>query len=181
MAGYRRYLKGIMISIASIAFFLVLWQAVAYYSASPFLPGPDSVLRSFWQLMTIGDVDGVTLQDDIVASLIRVLLGFLVGAVTAIPLGLAIGIKPLVRTATNPIMEPIRFIPPIAWIPLAIVLLGGLSRYVFIIWIGVFFPVLLNTIAGVQRASPTLANVAKTFGAKGWMITQKIIFPSALP
>lgn len=174
-------MRGIVIAIASISLFLALWQTMAYYSASIFLPGPDKVLMAFGHLSTVGDVDGVTLQAHIIASMIRVLLGFLVGAASAIPLGLLIGIKPIIRPAANPIIEPIRFIPPIAWIPLAIVLLGGLSRYVFIIWIGVFFPVLLNTIAGVQRTSPTLANVARTFGAKGWLITRKIIFPSALP
>ncbi|MCQ5377287.1 MAG: ABC transporter permease subunit, partial [Candidatus Methanomethylicia archaeon] len=68
-----------------------------------------------------------------------------------------------------------------AWIPLSIILLTGINRYVFIIWIGIFFPVLLDTIAGVKRTSITMVNMAKTFGASNNSIIRRIIFPSALP
>ncbi|MGC8936096.1 MAG: ABC transporter permease [Candidatus Methanomethylicaceae archaeon] len=132
-------------------------------------------------MVTVGDVDGYTLAWHTLTSLERVLLGFLVGGATGVPIGLMMGIKPALKGVLTPIIEPIRFIPPIAWIPLSIVLLVGLSRYVFLIWIGVFFPVLLDTIAGVKRTSITLVQMAKTFGADNRQIIKKIIFPSALP
>ena len=176
-----RSAKSIAIGLASIAAFLLLWEGVTLAVNSPFLPGPSSVFLAFIQISTVGDIDGYSLGWHSAVSLYRVLMGFVAGAVTGIPLGLFMGIRPTVKDVATPIIEPIRFIPPMAWIPLSIVLLSGLTRFTFLIWVGVFFPVLLNTIAGVRRASITLVNVAKTFGADNNAILRHIIFPSALP
>lgn len=165
----------------AIAAFLIVWEAVTRMMASPFLPGPYQVFLAMIKMATVGDIDGYTLEYHALVSLYRVLLGFGVASVTAIPLGLLMGVKPLVRSFATPVIEPIRFIPPIAWIPLSIILLTGINRYVFIIWIGIFFPVLLDTIAGVKRTSITMVNMAKTFGASNNSIIRRIIFPSALP
>jgi len=132
-------------------------------------------------MLTIGDIDGYTLGWHTLVSLERVLLGFAVGCATGVPIGILLGIKPTLKDALTPIIEPLRFIPPIAWIPLSIVLLIGLWRYIFLIWIGVFFPVLLDTVAGVKRTSITLVQMARTFGADNKKIITKIIFPSSLP
>jgi len=169
------------IGIATLAVFLLLWELLSRSVNSPFLPGPYEVILAFIRLSMVGDFDGYTLWEHSAVSIYRVLLGFIAGAATAVPLGLLMGLKPALRTAANTIVEPLRFIPPIAWIPLAIVLLVGLSRFVFLIWVGTFFPILLNTIAGVRRSSPTLVNVAKTFGASNSEITTKVVLPSALP
>lgn len=174
-------LRSIILASTSVIIFFILWELLALYSPSPYLPGPYSVLKAFITMITVGDIDGYTLAWHTLTSLERVLLGFLVGGTTGIPIGLMMGIKPTLKGALTPIIEPIRFIPPIAWIPLSIVLLVGLSRYVFLIWIGVFFPVLLDTIAGVKRTPITLVQMAKTFGADNRQIITKIIFPSALP
>jgi ABC-type nitrate/sulfonate/bicarbonate transport system permease component len=176
-----RSVKSVITGLASIAVFLILWEVVTRVVNSPFLPGPYSVFLAFIQMSTVGDIDGYSLGWHSVTSLYRVLLGFLVGAATGIPLGLFMGIRLTVHDIATPIIELIRFIPPIAWIPLSIVLLSGFYRFVFLIWIGVFFPVLLNTIAGVRRTSFTLGNVAKTFGADNNAVLRHIIFPSALP
>lgn len=174
-------LRDLGIGVGTFIAFLIVWELLTRLVNSPFLPGPYEVFLAFIRISTVGDFDGYTLWEHSAISLYRVLLGFLAAVVTAIPLGLLMGLKPTIRTAASTIIEPIRFIPPIAWIPLAIVLLLGLSRYVFLIWIGVFFPILLNTIAGVRRTSPVLVNVAKTFGATKSEITTKIVFHSALP
>lgn len=181
MRNLRKNLKDLGIGIATLAAFLLLWELLARVVNSPFIPGPYEVANAFIRLATVGDFDGYTLLEHSMVSIYRVLLGFIAGAVTAIPLGLIMGLKPTIKTAANTIIEPLRFIPPIAWIPLSIVLLVGLSRFVFLIWVGTFFPILLNTIAGVRRASPTLVNVARTFGASSSEITTKIVLPSALP
>ena len=173
--------RDIAAGVATLSIFLLLWEGVSRALGNPFLPGPYQVWLALIRIVTVGDIDGYTLAENSAVSLYRVLLGFLAGAITAIPLGLLMGIKPIARTAASPILEPIRFIPPIAWIPLSIVLLSGISRFVFLIWIGVFFPVLLNTIAGVRRTNITLVNVAKTFGASQGTIVRRIVFPSALP
>jgi NitT/TauT family transport system permease protein len=173
--------RSLAAGIISLAAFLLLWEAVSYALASPFLPGPYPVLLAFIKISTVGDLNGFTLADHAAASLYRVLLGFVVGSLLAIPLGILMGVRSIARAAATPILEPMRFIPPIAWIPLAMILLSGLTRYIFLIGIGVFFPVLLNTMAGVRRTSITLVNVAKTFGANDRTIIRKIVFPSALP
>ena len=174
-------LKGIAVGIASLTVFILLWEALHLAMNNPFLPGPYEVFLAFIRIATVGDIYHVPLWLHIATSLYRVLLGFIVGVITAVPLGLLMGVRTTARNAATPILEPIRFIPPMAWIPLTILLLRGLSGYVFLIWIGVFFPVLLNTIAGVRRTSITLMSVAKTFGAGNFTVLRKIIFPSALP
>ena len=174
-------LKAIAVGLASITIFLLLWEGLSKEMASPFFPGPYEVFLAFIRISTVGDINGYTLAYHAITSLYRVLLGFAVGALLAVPLGILMGVKTVARSAATPILEPLRFIPPIAWVPLAIVLLSGLSRYTFLIGIGVFFPVLLNTMAGTRRTSITLVNVAKTFGASNSAVIRKIIFPSALP
>lgn len=174
-------LKAIAIGLASLAAFLLVWEAVFLAINNPFfLPGPYQVFIAFIRIATLGDINHVPLAVHAAVSLYRVLLGFVAGAVTAVPLGLLMGMRTTARYAATPILEPLRFIPPLAWIPLTI-LLFGLNGFIFIIWLGVFFPVLLNTIAGVRRTSITLINVAKTFGANDLTILRKIILPSALP
>jgi NitT/TauT family transport system permease protein len=179
--GLRFGVKGIIVGLASLGVFFLLWEALALAMNNPFLPTPYDVLLAFYRIATVGDVNHVPLWEHAATSLYRVLLGFIVGVVTAVPLGLLMGVKTTARNAATPIIEPIRFIPPMAWIPLTILLLKGLSGYVFLIWVGVFFPVLLNTIAGVRRSSITLMSVAKTFGADNFTVLRKVIFPSALP
>jgi len=173
--------RSVLIGVASLAVFVVAWQAITMATNSPFLPTPVQVFQAFLKISTIGDIDGYTLWWHIGVSLYRVLLGFAVAVITAVPLGLLMGVKPLVKNVASPITEIIRFIPPIAWIPLSIILLSGINRYIFLLWIGIFFPILLDTIAGVKRTSETQVNMAKSFGADNNAIIKKIIFPSALP
>ncbi len=164
-----------------IIVFLILWHLFSIIINIPYFPGPMSVIKAILEITLVGDVDKYTLIQHIYVSVGRVLLGFFIAAITAIPLGLLLGIKPLIKDILTPIIEPIRFIPPIAWIPLAIVLLVGITRYTFIIWIGAFFPILLNTIAGVKRTSIILIQMAKSFGSSKNQIIYKIIIPSSLP
>lgn len=168
-------------SLISIIVFLIIWEIFAEFLANPYFPGPISVFKALIRIALFGDIDGYTLIIHIYASLERVMTGFFIAIITGIPLGLFIGIFPIVRSLSLPIIEPIRFIPPIAWIPLSIILLVGMSRYAFLIWIGAFFPILLNTIAGVKRTSLTLIQMAKAFGANRSQVIAKIIFPSSLP
>lgn len=173
--------KGILLGVLSLTVFFFIWQLIAWSLNSPFLPGPYEVIKAFVRISTMGDIDGYTLPSHSLTSIYRVALGFGFAGLTAIPLGVFMGLKSSVRSLSTPIIEPIRFIPPIAWIPLSIILLSGLWRYIFLIWIGAFFPILLNTIAGVKRTSPVLVDMAKTFGADSSTITSRIVFPSALP
>ena len=149
--------------------------------SSSYFPSFSEFATTFVKISTVGDIEGYTIWQHAGASILRVLAGFAVAVAVGVPLGLTMGLKPLIYSSTRSILEPIRFIPPIAWIPLAIILLSGYSRYVFIIWLGAFFPILLNTIAAVKRTSPVFVDVAKTFGAKKSTTVFKVVVPSSLP
>lgn len=177
----KRKFLSFFYGLISITVFLMAWEALVRLLANPYFPGPMSVFNALIRMALFGDIDGYTLIVHTYASLERVMIGFFIAIITGVPLGLLIGIFPTIRSLSFPIIEPIRFIPPIAWIPLSIILLVGTSRYAFLIWIGAFFPILLNTIAGVKRTSLTLIQMAKTFGANRTQVITKIIFPSSLP
>jgi NitT/TauT family transport system permease protein len=142
---------------------------------------PIEVASKLVELTIYGDVEGITLVDHTTASVVRVLAGFLAACASAIPLGIAMGLRKEIYESSKFVIEPIRFIPPIAWIPLAILLLTGFSRYIFLIWLGAFFPILVNTIAGIKRVNPVLGEVAKSFGANKRQIVSKVILPGSLP
>lgn len=165
----------------SLICFILLWEFLSITLSSPFFPSPLDVVKAFFILFVKGDVEGISLISHITASVSRVLLGFSLAVVTGIPLGLIMGLRRTVYSSVKSVVEPLRFIPPIAWIPLAIILLTGYGRYMFIIWLGAFFPVLLNTITGVQRVNPVFVDVAKIFGANRKIIITKIVFSNALP
>lgn len=170
-----------LINAAVLLTFLVVWEIVANLYQSPFIPGPSEVLRAFITLLSQGDINGQTLWAHIAASMLRVLAGFAMGVVTGVPLGLLMGLYPTFYQGSRCLTEPLRFIPPLAWIPMALVILTGFSRYVFIIWLGVFFPIFLATLLGVPRVETLHTSVAKVHGASRAWIVRKVVIPSILP
>jgi len=173
--------RTIVFNLLVVAVAIGLWESAAFIANSKFFPGFVDVGEAFVKIAVFGDNEGYYLWQHAVASVLRVLAGFSIACVTGISLGLLMGLKPSTYNMSKSIVEPLRFIPPIAWIPLAILLLSGYSRYVFIIWLGAFFPILINTIAAVRRTSPVLVDVAKTFGANKRETISKVVVPSALP
>jgi NitT/TauT family transport system permease protein len=157
---------------------IVLWDVIAQLSVSS-LPG---IVESFLKLAFEGDSQGKLLTEHVFTSLGHVTLGFLVAALTAIPLGIMIGRYKVVNSVFGPVVEAMRPIPPIAWIPISLLLFRDiLFARIFIIWIGAFFPILINTTAGVKRTNPVHLDVAETFGATEPEVLTKIIIPSAAP
>jgi NitT/TauT family transport system permease protein len=173
--------KKVLFNAALIVAVVIVWEIASWLVKSSFFPSFSDFAAAFVKVATIGDVQGYTLLEHAGASVLRVLAGFVVAIAVGFPLGLVMGLKPLIYDSSRSVLEPIRFIPPIAWIPLAIILLTGYSRYIFIIWLGALFPILLNTIAAVKRTSPVFVDVAKTFGAKKTATVSKVVVPSALP
>ncbi|TFG12276.1 ABC transporter permease [Candidatus Thorarchaeota archaeon] len=159
---------------------ILIWSIVAWISGGITLV---DVADAFVRLLLVGDSEGNTLLRHTGQSLYRVLLGFLVALATGIPLGIAIGRYKLLDSTIGPVVEAMRPIPPIAWIPLSILLFSQSFIYsqVFIIWIGAFFPILINTTAGVKRTNPVHIDVAETFGASERQILGSIVVPSAAP
>lgn len=158
---------------------IILWQLISLLAQSSL----SDVLDAFYRLATIGDSDGHLLSEHVQMSLTRVTFGFALAAAFAIPLGIVIGRYHRVDSILGPVVEAMRPIPPIAWIPLAILLFrtNMLGAQVFIIWVGAFFPILINTTTGVKRTEPVHIDAAKTFGASEFQILSKIVVPSSGP
>ncbi|MHB8156377.1 MAG: ABC transporter permease, partial [Desulfocucumaceae bacterium] len=102
--------------------FLILWSAFARFAQSSYIPTPLGVAAAVANLIVNGDYEGYTMAEHAVASSIRVLAGFALAFVMGVTLGTLMGLYPAVYRAIKVVIEPIRFIPPIAWIPVAIVL-----------------------------------------------------------
>jgi ABC-type nitrate/sulfonate/bicarbonate transport system permease component len=165
----------------SLVVLVLTWQVVSGILASPFVPGPVAVGRAFATLAVHGDYEHIPLWRHCAASLERLVVGFAAGALVGVPLGLLMGLMPGLARGTRAAIEPFRFIPPIAWIPLAIILLSGMERYAFVIFLGAFFPIYTASALGVARVEMRHRDVAKIHGAsKAWIVIH-VVIPSALP
>jgi NitT/TauT family transport system permease protein len=161
--------------------FILLWEIVSAIVSSEFVPGPRAVARAAVTVLLKGDIAGLGLLRHAFVSIQRVLAGFAISCAIAIPLGVALGLKPGLYRAFKVVLEPFRFIPPIAWVPIAILILRGYTRYMFIIVLGTFFPILIPTVTGIARTETTHLDVAKTLGFTPFQRIRKIVLPSALP
>ena len=162
-----------------LIFALLLWQILASISIFPsaMLPSPISVLKGTLELLKNG-----VLFRHIFTSLYRVFSGFILAAFFGIPLGLLLGAYKKSKYAFDPIIQIIRPISPIAWIPLAILWFGvGDKPAVFIIFITAFFPILLSSHSAVKNIDLNLIKVARNFGTKGKDMLKKVILPASFP
>jgi ABC-type nitrate/sulfonate/bicarbonate transport system permease component len=165
----------------ALAVFLLVWHAIAVVVQSPFLPGPWQIAVAFVYLAQHGYTQGTSLLTHAWASLYRVLAGFAIGTLLGVPSGLLMGLYPRFYAATRSVVEPFRFIPPIAWIPLAIIFFSGLPRFAFLIFIGAFFPVFTATLVGVARVEQIHRKVAVAYGASRAYVLTHIVLPTVLP
>jgi sulfonate transport system permease protein len=141
------------------------------------LPSPSKVGKSFEKMISDG-----SLWQHILASFGRVLRGFAIGAASGLILGLFIGLYFRLNQLFTALIGVLRPIPPIAMIPLFIMWLGiGEESKIALVTVGAFWPVLLNTIAGVQSTDPKLIEVAQMFGKNKLIILKDIIIPSTIP
>jgi NitT/TauT family transport system permease protein len=178
------------------ALVIAVWQVVAVMGwANPqMLPSPLAVLeRWIAYLLPIQPYDAAQgswlawavsgeLIVDSLGSLYRVVVGFAIGAALALPLGLLMGARPRVYAWFNPLMQLLRPIPPIAYIPLSILWFGlGNAPAIFLIVLGAFFPVLMNTIAGVRQVDGIYLRAARNLGATGGTMFVRVILPAAVP
>ena len=163
---------------------LVLWQLLSSAGVLPSgkIPSPADIVSAVKELLVQGLPVGNTLIIHCCYSLLRVICGFGLAVVIAVPLGISLGWSRILRDILTPVIEIIRPIPPLAWIPLAILWFGiGLKSASFIIFLGCFFPILLSTISGVLAVDTVLVEAAKTLGAKEKEIFLKVLVPGATP
>ncbi len=164
-------------SLAFLALLLLLWQIVVMREPSHLLPGPLAVLGGIVDLLRHG-----LLLKYVVASLFRVTWGFMLAAVLAIPLGLAIGWFPRAAMALNPIVQILRPISPLAWIPIAILWFGvGDLASIFLIFVGCFLPLLLAAISAVQNIPAVFINAGRNFGLSSAHLVFRVLYPAVMP
>jgi sulfonate transport system permease protein len=161
-----------------------VWQGLSSLGIIPAykLPSPVEIAQGMRDLIVVGMPPGQFLYEHIIYSLWRVFLGFSAAAAIAIPLGILMGISERFRGIVGPLVEIIRPVPPLAWIPIAILWFGiGNGSAAFIIFLGAFFPMLLNTVSGVMSVDKLLVDVAYTLNADRTHICTKVLIPGALP
>lgn len=177
-----RYLVRRQFKLASILAVLGLgltWEALSRGGAVPslFLPAPSVILRSLGELIAAGE-----LQGHLAASLGRLVGGLALGGALGILAGLAMGFSDLADAVGNPVVAAVYPIPKIALLPLLILWFGiGEASKVAVIALGTFFPLAINTYAGVRGCDPGLVRAAIAFGAGRLAVVRDVLLPGALP
>lgn len=144
-------------------------------------PAPREVWDALRQIALAGYADA-RLHAHILHSVYLVLLGFAVAVATGVPLGLAMGASRRIEALVNPAFLLIRPIPPLAWIPLAIVWLGlGDAAKVLVIWFAAFVPSVINSYAGVRSIEPWMIEAARMLGIGRWTFVREVLVPGAAP
>jgi NitT/TauT family transport system permease protein len=194
MAAWKWREAGVGLIVPVIV--VAAWQAVAALGwVNPqVLPSPLAVVEKWIAyLLPLQPYDPAAgswlrwavsgeLVTDAIGSLYRVLVGFAIGAGLALPTGLAMGASARVYAWLNPLMQLLRPIPPIAYIPLSILWFGlGNPPANYLIARGAFFPVLMNTIAGVRQVDGIYLRAARNLGASGTTLFLRVILPAAVP
>lgn len=179
-----KVLKNIVISFVVL---VAVWQlavTVTNVNAALF-PSPLKVVFAFQELCTSGlkgSTSDMTLFGHIGVSMVRFIIGYLVAVVLGVVLGLLFGIFPKVFAYVNPVVQIIRPVAPVAWLPFIVLWFGiGDLPAVVIIFIAGFFPILLSTVAAVNHIDPTYLKVAQNFGISKGKSLIKIIFPAVFP
>jgi NitT/TauT family transport system permease protein len=162
---------------------LALWQILASAGLlGKGTPSPVQVVQGLYYLIVTGLPPGYHLQGHLASSLARVFTGFAIALVIAVPLGILMGYSDIFKAVVDPLVEVIRPVPPLAWLPLAVIWFGiGLGSAAFIIFLGAFFPIVLNTVAGVKSVDPHLVEAARTLGARDRTILGRVLVPGAMP
>lgn len=172
------------LSLATLTALLALWWLVARLGwIDPlFLPPPERVLG---QLVTIAGPQGfmdATLWQHLGASLGRILIALAAATVFGIAAGIAMGLSPTVRGVLDPLIELYRPVPPLAYLPLMVIWFGiGETSKVLLIYLAIFAPVAMATLAGVQSAQPVRLRAARALGATRIQVLWHVILPGALP
>jgi NitT/TauT family transport system permease protein len=163
--------------ILASALLLALWHYSDVWSGTKVFPSPREVEKGMGELLRHH-----VLWRDIVDSLRRVAVGFGVAVLLGVPLGLILGWYPAANQVVNPVMQLLRPISPIAWIPVAIIFFGvGDRAAMFLIFLGAFFPVVVACISGVSNVPSVFRRAGRNFGLTAPQLLTKVLLPAALP
>jgi NitT/TauT family transport system permease protein len=162
-----------------VAFVVLLgvWHYLVAWSGTKVFPTPAQVERGIVELF-----HKKVLWPDIANSLRRVAIGFGAAVALGVPLGLSLGWYPAANQVVNPVMQILRPISPIAWIPVAIILFGvGDPAAIFLIFLGAFFPIVVSCVDGVSNVPSVYRRAGRNFGLSPRQLLARVVFPAALP
>lgn len=168
-----------LLSFVAPVTLVVVWEVLARSgSLSPqLLPAPSKVANTAFDLAVSG-----SLIDDLAASLLRAVSGFLIGGAVGFSLGTLVGFSRLAEALIDRSVQMIRAIPFLALLPLAIVWLGvGEGEKIFLVSLGVVFPIYINTSLGIRQVDPKLLELGRVQGLSAWLLIRRVILPGALP
>jgi NitT/TauT family transport system permease protein/taurine transport system permease protein len=176
----RRTWIGLATVLTLIALWFFLTVLTGLVTGARF-PSPSEFWASLTQINGRGYA-GATLVSHAMHSLKLVVMGFIVAIVTGVPLGLWMGWSRRVEAVVNPIFLIVRPIPPLAWIPLAILWLGlGDAAKIMVIWFSAFVPSVINAFTGVRNIERPVLEAARMLGTPGWRMIREVIVPAASP
>ena len=175
--------KSLAISLFTTAFLILIWHIATHLQwVKPlFLPSPVAVVQRFWEVATEGFANA-TLLEHTGWSMMRVFSAFFLAFLTAVPIGILMGVNRIVRGLFDPIIEFYRPLPPLAYLPLVIIWLGiGEVSKVVLIYLAIFAPMALSARAGVKSVAIEQIHAAYSMGATRWQVIRHIILINALP
>ena len=164
---------------------MLLWHFAVAFTGTRLIPSPREVAVMMYDFSFGGiydDAFSATILTHIWKSMERVYGGFFLAALIAIPLGLMIGRMKMLRQLLDPTINVLRPIPVTAWLPLSMIFFGlGPNAAIFLVFLGAFYPILLNTIFGVRSVDPRLFEAAAMLGCKGSAMFREVVLPASLP
>jgi NitT/TauT family transport system permease protein len=169
----------LILALSSFAFFLILWSILTYgrFVDPLFLPSPGRVFQAGVDLFS-----ELGFTTDILNSVYRVMMGFVVAAIIGVPIGLIMGTFKVAEAFTEPVVGFIRYMPASAFIPLFILWLGiGDIEKIAIIFVGSFFQLVLMVAVVAKNVHKDMLETAYTLGAKRFQVIRKVLLPASLP
>nr|WP_265936598.1 taurine ABC transporter permease TauC [Acinetobacter sp. WCHAc010034] len=178
----RKHLS-LLLSIGSVLAVLALWLAAAALQLIPelFLPSPASVWQKFLEVSRQGFMQA-TLGQHLAESIGRVFSALTAAVIIGVPVGLWMGLNKWVRAALDPLVELLRPIPPLAYLPLLVIWFGiGETTKILLIFFSILAPVIISTVHGVLSHQQNRERAALSLGATRWQVLRYVILPAALP
>jgi len=173
----------VVLSCAGLAAFFAIWALASMLgtTARQFLPPPWVVAEKFVEL-THEPFSGFTLQHHLLSSFARFGMGFTLAVLVGIPLGLILGWFRWLDVIVSPLLDALRFVAPIAWVPFAALWFGtGIGGPVLVIFTGAFPPCVINAYRGARYVDQHLIEAARTLGARHWQIISEVLLPASVP
>jgi NitT/TauT family transport system permease protein len=166
-----------LLPLVSAAIVVVIWHAAVIVSKTKIFPSPPAVVRA---IVTLGRQS--LLWHYIADSLLRVGSGYLVAVALGVPLGLFLGWHPAAARAVNPLIQMLRPISPLAWMPLAVIWFGvSNAAPMFLIFLASFFTVVVAAMNGVRNVPPMMLQAGRNFGLGPWQLITRVVVPATLP